>query len=55
MTRDEQIHRLAQAIKQEARIVALRRLAIESAAAFERADANLVHELRSLIDDKRGD
>ena len=51
-TRDQQeIHQLAQSIKQEVHVVALGRLAQESAGVFEIADAFLNRELQELIDD----
>jgi hypothetical protein len=51
MTRDEQVRPIAQDLKVRARICALKDLAMESALAFERADAALSKELRALIDD----
>jgi hypothetical protein len=52
-TRDEQIAAIALDLKIRARICGLKQLVLESAAAFERADAMLSRELRAMIDDDR--
>jgi hypothetical protein len=51
-TRAEKIREEVTAIRIEVRMVELRRLALESAAAYEFADAALRRELRELIDNE---
>jgi hypothetical protein len=51
MTRDEQVRAIALDIRIKVRLCELRRLAMTSADAYERAEAGLSQELRSLIDD----
>jgi hypothetical protein len=50
-SRDEQVQQIALDLRIRSRVFALRRLAALSAGAFEKADAELVRELRKLIDD----
>jgi hypothetical protein len=52
-SRSELIREEVTAIRIELQLVRLRRLAIDSASAFERADAALLRKLRELIDGDR--
>jgi hypothetical protein len=50
-SRDEIVREMATDLKIRARIWGLKRFALKTAAAFERADPALSRELRELIDD----